>query len=596
MSEGSPADEPRSLKTALAVAAAWAMIASAGEYVVHLVGWYGFGKPMYVGIDAIWAKPLVNLVLFLAAAVVLYRLPARFFVACLAFAAVAATLLPVRPGSPVAMIILSAGIGTQLGILFASARRQALTARAGQVLAAVFVLATVVSLATRVTRERSSPAVAADAGVPNVLLIILDTVRSASLARFGGRASTPHLDSLAATGIVFDRAVATAPWTLPSHASVFTGLWPHEHGADWRAPLDDRAPTLAEVFARRGYRTGGFVANLVYTSREHGLDRGFQVYRDYPRSLGALARSAALIQTITTSSVLRRLTGLHEVVGRKAGADVNREFLGWENRAEGRPWFAFLNYYDAHEPYLPRDPFAARYSEGLPPRRLDHLRFWNVEGGITGWNAFSPGEVEAEQAAYEEAITGLDADIGALLGDLRRRGVLDRTLVVLMSDHGELFGEHGAHSHGNNVFWRTLHVPLIVSWPGHVPEGQRVFDPVSLRDVAATILSLALPGAASELPGTPLTSSDSARPHSLPLSELSPEEFTRNARAMKNGALQSLAGAEWRYARAANGTEEAYWIGAGTEDTLVTVPAIREAIIDTARARLAAAKIPPPRD
>jgi arylsulfatase A-like enzyme len=595
MSDGSPAAEHRSLKSALALAAAWAMIASAGEYVVLLVGWYGFGKPTYVGIDAIWAKPLVNLLLFLAAAVVLYRLPARFLVACLAFAATAATLLPLRPGSPAAMTILSAGIGTQLGILLASARRQALVVRAGKLLAAVFGVAIVVSQASRGFRERSSPGVAAEAGAPNVLLIILDTVRAASLARFGGRASTPHLDSLAATGMVFDRAVATAPWTLPSHASMFTGLWPHEHGADWRIPLDDRAPTLAEVLARHGYRTGGFVANLVYTSREQGLDRGFQVYRDYRRSLSSLLRSSSLVQTVTTSPTLRRLTGFHEVMGRKAGPDVNQEFLAWQARDDARPWFAFLNYYDSHEPYLPRDTFAGRYSEGQVPRRLDQLRFWNVEGAMDDWDELSAAEVEAERAAYEETITGLDADIGALLAALRARGVLDRTLVILTSDHGELFGEHGAHGHGNSVFWQALHVPLVISWPGHVRSGERVTEPVSLRDLAATILSVAFPGAARELPGSSLTTvTDSARPRSLTLSDLSLEEFTRHADAMQHGALQSLAGTDWQYIRAGDGHEDVYRIGAGTGDTLVTVPAVRDAVLDTARARLAAARTPPP--
>ncbi len=597
MSDGSPSGERQSLKSALALAAAWAMIASAGEFVVHLVAWYGFGRPMYQGIDAVWAKPVVNLLLFLPAAVVLHRLPSRLFVGCFAFAAVAATLLPILPGSPVPMIILSAGIGTQLGVFLGATTRQARTVRAGQALGAAFVMATVVTQATRSIRERAGSGAVADAGAPNVLLIILDTVRAASFARYGGRANTPHLDSLAATGIVFDRAVSAAPWTLPSHASIFTGLWPHEHGADWRAPLDDRAPTLAEVLARHGYRTGGFVANLVYTSREVGLDRGFQVYRDYRRSPGALLRSASLVQTITTSPILRRLTGFHEVMGRKQGPDVNREFLAWEGRDASRPWFAFLNYYDSHEPYLPRASFAGRYSEGLGPRRLDHLRFWNVEGGMDRWQDLSPAEVEAERAAYEETITSLDADVGALLSDLRQRGVLDRTLVVVTSDHGELFGEHGAHSHGSNVFWNTLHVPLIVSWPGHLPSGQQVNIPVSLRDVAATILSIAFPGVERELPGTPLTAAtDSAAPRTLTLSEVSPEQFTRKLAAMRNGALQSLAGTTWQYTRAANGHEEVYAIGAGTGDTLVTVPAIRDAILDTARSRLAAAKIPPPRD
>jgi arylsulfatase A-like enzyme len=184
-----------------------------------------------------------------------------------------------------------------------------------------------------------------------------------------------------------------------------------------------------------------------------------------------------------------------------------------------------------------------------------------------------------------------------LLAQLRQRGVLDRTLVIVTSDHGELFGEHGAHSHGSNVFWNTLHVPLIISWPGHLPPGQQVNIPVSLRDIAATILSIAFPGVERELPGTPLTSAtDSAALRTLTLSELSPEQFTRKFAAMRNGALQSLAGATWQYTRAANGYEEVYAPGARTGDTLVTVPAIRDAILDTARSRLAAAKIPPPRD
>jgi hypothetical protein len=272
-----------------------------------------------------------------------------------------------------------------------------------------------------VTREGSgSP--------PSVLVLMLDTLRADRLGCYGAeRDLTPNLDRLAGRGVRFANAVSAAPWTLPSHASVFTGLWPHEHGADWRAPLDKRAPTLAEVLARRGYRTGGFVANLVLTSREHGLHRGFQVYRDYRRSPGALLRSASLVQTIVTSKQLRRLTSAREVTGRKQAHHVNDEFLAWEGDADDGPWFAFLNYYDAHEPYLPRAPYAGRYSAGLPPRRFDRQVFWHVEGLMGSWEGLRPDEVEAERAAYEEAITGLDAAIGEMLSELRRRGSLERT-------------------------------------------------------------------------------------------------------------------------------------------------------------------------
>ena len=442
-------------------------------------------------------------------------------------------------------------------------------------------------------------ATGAAADAPNVLLIILDTVRAASLSLYGGRADTPNLNALGESGVVFDRAVSTAPWTLPSHASIFTGLWPHEHGADWRVALDRRATTLAEVMAQHGYRTGGFVANLVFTSREHGLNRGFQVYRDYRRSPGALLRSASLVQTITTSAVLRRLTGIEEVVGRKHGAQVNEEFLDWEAGIGDRPWFAFLNYYDAHEPYLPRAPYEARYSSGLPPRRFDEMRYWNVEGGISDWLDLSREQVEAERAAYEEVIAGLDADVGALLAELRRRGDLERTIVVLTSDHGELFGEHDTHVHGNSVYWRTIHVPLVMSWPGHLPAGQRITEPVSLRDIGATVLGLAFPDAPTSFPGTPLpTANNTARPRDLVLSELSLEEFTRADRPMRNGALQSVTGFDWQYTRAGNGYEEVFWTGPGSgngqRDTLITLPAVRGPIADSARAKLTNARVPMP--
>ena len=597
MTERSPAGERLSWKRSLALAAAWAMIASASEFLVHVVTRFGFDNPIYQGIDVVWAKPLVNLLLFLAPALLLRVLPPRFFIAGLAFLAVAAPLLLLRPGSTVPVIILAAGIGVQLGLLLSAERRQAVTIHVGQVLAAVFVLAALFTQGSRVMRERAPLARVASAGAPNVLLIILDTVRAASLSLYGGRAKTPTLDSLAATGVAFDRAVAPAPWTLPSHASIFTGLSPFEHGADWRVPLDTRAATLAEVMARQGYRTGGFVGNLVYTSREHGLDRGFQEYRDYRRSPGALLRSASLIQVVVTSRVLRRLTGLHEVTGRKQGRHVNQEFLRWQGKRGDTPWFAFLNYYDAHEPYLPRPPYRGLYSAGLPGRRFDRHRFWNVEGSIDDWNALTPPEVEAERAAYEEAVTGLDADLASLFSELRRRGALERTLVVITSDHGELFGEHGAHAHGSSVYWRSLHVPLLVSWPGHVPVGRRIADPVSLRDIPATVLGLAFPDTPGALPGRSLLAVQDAPmgSRSIAVSELSPEEFTRELPAMRNGALQSLAGEGWQYVRASNGHEEVYWTGVAG-DTLVTVPAVRSAIIDSARTRLAAAGVPAPRD
>ncbi len=143
---------------------------------------------------------------------------------------------------------------------------------------------------------------------PNVLLITLDTVRAANLSLYGySRQTTPNLDRFAKRGVVFDKAFATAPWTLPSHASLFTGRWPHELSTDYTVPLDGTHPTLAEYLSRQGYRTAGFVANLGYCSFGTGLARGFEHYEDYRRSLGQIASSSTLVRKVANNFNLRRL-------------------------------------------------------------------------------------------------------------------------------------------------------------------------------------------------------------------------------------------------------------------------------------------------
>ena len=578
----------------LGLAASLAMVASALEFLVHLVQVVSH-HPIYQGMDVFWAKPLTNAALFVAAAVVLRLFPRRWSAFFLCFAAAAAPLLLLRPGSPLPLLILAAGIASRVVPFLEKPGRTVAVVRSGRIMAAVFLIVAGVGAASRAYRERgASSGLTAPAGSPNVLLIILDTVRAASLSLWGGRAGTPNLDALAAAGVRFEQAVSPAPWTLPAHASLFTGLWPHEHGADWRTSLGDRAPTLAEVLASQGYRTGGFVANLIYTSREHGLDRGFQVYRDYRRSPGAIIRAASLGQMLVTATIVRRVTGYRDVAGRKPAREVNREFLDWQRGNDPRPWFAFLNYFDAHSPYLPEAPYAGRYSANLPPRRFDQYRYWSVEGGIANWKALSPDEVKAERAAYEEAITELDHDIGLLLDELRRRGALDRTLILLTSDHGELFGEHDTHSHGNSLYWRTVHVPLVMAWPGRLPGGRRVPDAVSLRDLPATILGLAVPQSSTRMPGTSLeplfSASGAVAP--LTLTEVSVERFSAGDPPMRNGSLQSLIGPGWQYTRAANGHEDVYRVTDDWTDSLITDPTVRAGLVDSARSRMS--KVPAP--
>ena len=203
------------------------------------------------------------------------------------------------------------------------------------------------------------------AGAPDVLLIILDTVRADRLSLYGyGRPTSPVLERLATGGIRFDEARSSAPWTLPSHASFFTGRWPHELGVGWQAPLRSMSPTLAEYLASRGYETAGFVANARYCSYDAGLDRGFAHYEDYPFDLAHLRplRTSILGEFAWNAATWAgRASGLSrynpvlrwlQAPDRKDAGAINDEFLGWLGRRgdRRRPYFAFLNYYDAHAP------------------------------------------------------------------------------------------------------------------------------------------------------------------------------------------------------------------------------------------------------
>jgi arylsulfatase A-like enzyme len=213
----------------------------------------------------------------------------------------------------------------------------------------------------------------AGAGPRNVLLLVLDTVRSDRLGLGAGpRARAPHLARLAARGVRFDHALSTAPWTAPAHAGMFTGRWCHELSVGWDRPLDRTWPTLAEFLAARGYATAGFVANTTYCSYETGLDRGFAHYEDYDVTPRAVLLCSALVQRtwnfVGKRPALARLLarGGLSASGRKSAARINRDFLRWLDRAGDRPFFAFLNYYDAHHPYLtPGHPPASVADEAI---------------------------------------------------------------------------------------------------------------------------------------------------------------------------------------------------------------------------------------
>ena len=273
----------------------------------------------------------------------------------------------------------------------------------------------------------------------NLLIVTLDTTRADRLSAYGFQsASMSAIDRLAREGTVFLRATTVAPLTLPAHCSLLTGLYPPHHGVRDNAdsPLDPAHLTLAELLHRRGFRTAAFVASSVLAANR-GLARGFDVYRD------TTASSAAPPPSV-----------------RRPGNEVVDDALNWLGGRYNLPFFLWVHLYDAHAPYRPPEPYRTQY-------------------------AFDP---------YEGSLAFLDSQVGRLIQALEAHHQLNRTLIVVTSDHGESLGDHGELEHGIFLYESVLHVPLIMRVPGVAP---RPFVSVtSLVDVLPTVLGfLRLPAA-----------------------------------------------------------------------------------------------------
>jgi arylsulfatase A-like enzyme len=360
----------------------------------------------------------------------------------------------------------------------------------------------------RIMQEREGARPLPPPGSPNVLLIVMDSVAAGHLSLHGyERATSTTLLELAERGVRFESARATCSWTLPSHASMFTGRWLHELSVGWLTPLDRTCPTLAAYLGERGYATAGFVANMFYCAADSGLSRGFTHYRDFIfPELTALKTAVLVNRALEGLQDLADLTknwleyaGLRPyvqrlwrslVIDRKGAAVVNRELLDWLSRRTqpNRPFFAFLNYYDAHYPYqlTPGRPhrFGAEPADNSQRSLIQH--WWEIDKRMV-----SQEGVAFATDSYDDCVADLDEQIGKLVDELDRRGILEHTWLIITSDHGESFGEHpGIFCHGESLYETELHVPLLVVPPGGGARKQVIKDPVSLRDLAATIVDV----------------------------------------------------------------------------------------------------------
>ncbi len=314
-------------------------------------------------------------------------------------------------------------------------------------------------------------------GRPNVLLLVIDTARADRFS-FNGypRLTAPEIGSLGSEGAIYEQAYTPAPWTLPAHASLFTGLFPSSHGADsGHLRLDDEFRTLAESFHDAGYRTLGYAANP-WVGRQYGLDQGFDTYEE----------------------IWKNTRGEQEDAGAAALNDKVERFLSWREgnaAARDQPFFIFVNYLEPHLPYNPPEPARSRFlspgTDHAAVERLRHFRHPDEVKYVLGMGGLEPGDLKVLSDLYDGEISYIDRRVGELGAFLRSRGLLDDTVLVITSDHGEAIGDHGFLDHKMSVFQELLKVPLVVRYPGRVRAGQRITEPVMLQDLFPTLLGLA---------------------------------------------------------------------------------------------------------
>jgi len=313
---------------------------------------------------------------------------------------------------------------------------------------------------------------------PDVILIVLDTTRADRLGMYGHtRPSSPNLDAFALDGVVYDRAWSVASWTLPAHASLLTGQYPTAHGARITpftdqdsngsnpAHLREEAVTLAELLRDGGYRAAAF-AGAGWLAPEFGLLQGYEV------------QDAANNRTLPAEQISNRA-------------------IRWLQRIpREQPVHLLVNYFDPHDPYDPKPPYD-RYARGRPDVRMPGV------GELIAGVKPSAEQLQKMLDLYDGEIEYMDFHVGRLLETLRRLGRYDDAMIVVIADHGELFGEHDSTGHGAWLWEELVRIPLIVKYPGGRSAGERDDSTVSTVDILTWIgseLDLALPDDTSGLP------------------------------------------------------------------------------------------------
>ena len=407
---------------------------------------------------------------------------------------------------------------------------------------------------------------------PNIVLIVLDSLRARNVSCYGyPRQTTPNIDAFAREAVLYSNFLAPGNWSLPSHASLLTGLYPSRHGAHRLATREPGAPrgagllaperhTLAEILSDDGYATALISANFAVLSRFLGLQQGFRYAEALPAA--RVSSRPLLLRVRQRLPAWRLLRPALEWLATpyRPAEEITDSSRAWirSGPRPGQPYFLLVNYMDAHQPNVPRGRFSDLFAaeprtsqasrQGLPPEAH--------RGVATGQRQVSPGEARHLVGLYDAAVAYMDSHVGRLLDFLRGRPDYSNTWIFITSDHGEALGEHQSLDHGLTLYQEILHVPLLVRYPdgwGATP-GSRDASPAQSVDIVPTVLQALGIAAPTPLDGVPL---DGRR--KVMLAEGFPEVWPAQGLSLRHGGGSfALIVGGLKYLRNDDATEELF--------------------------------------
>lgn len=405
---------------------------------------------------------------------------------------------------------------------------------------------------------------------PNIFLAVLDDVRFDHVSCYGyPRKTTPNIDRLADQGVLFENAFSTSPWSPPSHASIFTGLYPSNHGVlGENLYLNQDIPSVAEIFNSEGYRTLGICPNIFVTPH-FGFHRGFNKFFDASSHFERLRENFVDLMLFGLETDLRGLAyrwTYHAVAFRKIKQWITSSLN------KNRPFFIFINYFDAHLPHRPPQPFNERFGK-IDSQYVDLDKIEDCLNRRFGF-PYITKEVEITKeewtvvkALYDAEISYIDYFLGKVFDYLEKYGILDSTAVLVTSDHGENLGDHQLASHVFCLYDTLLHVPLVIRFPKYPSTKRRISSLVSTVDILPTLLAIPDIQSKVDVDGETLIPFQERKYHKYVFGEYGPpipqiktmKRLCPNADSgIYNRGLKCVRSTEFKYIIASDGEEELY--------------------------------------